>query len=376
MEVPQGSFRLDRPDAGGRAPLRAWDAADEMALRHLAEVGIDDGASVVVIGDAWGALACALAAWRPTVVADSHVGARALVANLERNGLPPDAVTVIDPLAPLPERVDVAVVKVPKAAALLDHHLASLAPVLHEGSVVVGAGMTRHVHTSTVDAFARWIGPTPTTRAVRKARLLLATIDPTLPVRPSAWPHDVTVTPLEGAPLTMVANAGVFSAERLDAGTALLLSALPEPGAHDKAVDLGCGTGVVGAVLARHDPDVEVTFVDDSALALASARATWERAHGDRPAGFVHGNALCDPSPIEADLILVNPPFHRDHSVGDETAWRMFSEAREVLPRGGELLVVGNRHLPHHAKLAKIFGKPHVEVATSDPGYVVLRATR
>lgn len=384
MEVPQGTFALARPDGGGRAPLRAWDAADELALAHLAGRDLPPaGASVVLVGDAWGALACALARWRPTVVVDSHLAGRTVAANLDRNGIDPATVAIVDPLAPLPDRVDVAVVKVPKAGALLDHHLARLAPRLAPDATVVGAGMTRHVHTSTIDAFARWIGPTPTSRAVRKARLLLATVDPTLtadpatgPGRASPWPRTVTVAVPDGAPLAMTAHAGVFSAERLDAGTALLLGALPEPGAHAHAVDLGCGTGVVGTVLARRDPDLAVTLVDDSALAVASARATWAASHGERPATFVHGDGLLDPAPIAADLVVVNPPFHRDHSVGDATAWRLFREAREQLPPGGELLVVGNRHLAHHAKLARLFGKDHVEVAASDPSYVVLRALR
>jgi len=394
MAVPQGAFRLVRPDATGRAPLRAWDAADEMALRHLDEVGLveDDGndaPTVVVVGDGWGALAAPLASLHPTVVVDSYTAARAIVANLGANGVDPGSVTIADPLGPLPEAIDVGVVKVPKASAVLDHHLARLAPRLAPSATVIGAGMTRHVHSSTVDAFGRWIGPTATTRAVRKARLLLATAGPDRATGPdgatapegatgagrgSRWPRETTLDG-PGGPIVAIAHAGVFAAGRLDRGTAALLAALPEPGTHRRAVDLGCGTGVVGTVLARRDPAVEVTFVDDSALALASARATWERNLGDRPARFVHGDGLLDPEPIDCDLVCVNPPFHRDHAVGDATAWRMFVEARERLAPGGELLVVGNRHLAHHAKLARLFGRRRVEVVGSDPAYVVCQAT-
>ena len=375
MVVPQGSFGLDRPDAGERSPLRAWDAADEMALRHLSSVGATG--ETVLIGDGWGALAVALAEARPTIVIDSYVGGRAVGANLRANGLDPTLVRIATPATALPERVDVAVLKVPKTTALLEHELHRLAPSLHEGSVVVGAGMARHVHTSTVELFERIVGPTTTSRAEKKARLLHAAPDGRDP-GPSPWPHDVPVVPPGGEPLTLVAHAGVFSAHRLDPGTALLLAHLPEPGTHTDAVDLGCGTGVVGTVLARRDPDLHVTFVDDSPLAVASARGTFRRALGDeRPARFTVGDALLDPAdgePITPDLIVVNPPFHRDHSVGDATAWRMFSEAQRVLPPGGELLVVGNRHLAYHAKLTRLFGKGRVQVVGSDPKFVVLRA--
>jgi 23S rRNA (guanine1835-N2)-methyltransferase len=372
MDVPQGTFDLRRPDGGGRSPLRAWDAADELALRHLDAVGATG--TTVLVGDAWGALAVALAPSRPTVVLDTYVGGRAVAANLERNGRGGDQITVVDPQGPLPDRVDVAVVKVPKTTALLEHALHRLAPALHEGSVVVGAGMTRHVHTSTIQLFERLVGPTTTSRAEKKARLLHATVAPGRDPGPSPWPRTTEVRPADGEPLALVAHAGVFSAGRLDPGTALLLGHLPPAGTHERAVDLGCGTGVVGTVLARCDPDLHVTFVDDAPLAVASARATWAAAHGDRDAAFVVGDALLDPAPLAADLVVVNPPFHRDHSVGDQTAWRMFVEAREVLPPDGRLLVVGNRHLAHHAKLKRLFGSAQVEVVASDPAYVVVSA--
>lgn len=51
MEVAQGALSLARPDGGGRAPLRAWDAADELALAHLAELGIADGAIVDLVSE-------------------------------------------------------------------------------------------------------------------------------------------------------------------------------------------------------------------------------------------------------------------------------------------------------------------------------------
>jgi len=378
MAVPQGTFILDRPDAGGRSPLRAWDAADEMVLRHLDTVGATG--EVVLVGDGWGALAVALAGLRPTIVVDSYVAGRAIGANLAANGIDRSLVHLASPSGALPERIDVAVLKVPKTTALLEHELHRLAPSLHEGSVVVGAGMARNVHTSTIALFERTVGPTTTSRAEKKARLLHATVAPDRQIGPSPWPQEVVVTPPGGEPLTSVAHAGVFSAQHLDPGTALLLAHLPEPGVHAAAVDLGCGTGVVGTVLARRDPDLHVTFVDDSPLAVASARATFRLALGpERDARFTVGDALldlADGEPVTPDLVVVNPPFHRDHSVGDATAWQMFSEAQRVLAPGGELLVVGNQHLAYHAKLTRLFGKGAVEVVASDPRFVVVRATR
>ena len=80
------------------------------------------------------------------------------------------------------------------------------------------------------------------------------------------------------------------------------------------------------------------------------------------------------PADGSVDRIVVNPPFHIDRAMGDAVAWQMFREARSALQRGGELLVVGNRHLAYHAKLTRLFGAG--EVVASNPKFVVLRAVR
>ena len=52
----------------------------------------------------------------------------------------------------------------------------------------------------------------------------------------------------------------------------------------------------------------------------------------------------------------------------------MFADARTALRDGGELWVVGNRHLGYHEKLRRMFG--NCELVASDPKFVVLRAVK
>lgn len=378
LDTPWGSLALARHPALDDDPLRAFDAADAMVLAHLASEHIDLTGRLVILADTWGALGTALATHRPVVVTDSHRTRRALAQNLARNDLDPGLVEVRSPLDPLPDRIDVCLVRLPRATDRLEHLLRQARPGLHAGTAVVGAAMARHVHTSGLDLFAGLVGPTRTTRAVRKARLVVSDVDPDLDPGPSPWPR---TTPLGPGGEQVVEHAGVFAAGHLDAGTRLLLDHLPELGSHRRVVDLGCGNGVVGLVVALRDPAAEVTFIDDSALAVASARATFALSAGPgRNARFTQGDGLFDladgPGLSEGsvDLVLVNPPFHRDHSVGDAAAWQMFSEAERVLRPGGELRVVGNRHLAHHAKLTRLFGNS--TVVASDPRFVVMSATR
>jgi 16S rRNA (guanine1207-N2)-methyltransferase len=58
----------------------------------------------------------------------------------------------------------------------------------------------------------------------------------------------------------------------------------------------------------------------------------------------------------------------------DTTAWRMFSDARRALRPGGELWVIGNRHLGYHLKLRRLFGNS--ELVAGDAKFVILRTVK
>lgn len=367
LTVPQGEFTLHRDHHDPDGPLRAWDAADEYVLDHVATERVE-GDRWLVVNDSFGALTTALAARAPQTWSDSLVALTATGDNLARNGFPTGTVTPVhsteDPTGP----VDVAVVKIPRTLAFLDDQLRRLRPLLHPDSVVIGAGMTKAVHNSTIEAFERSIGPTPTTRARKKARLLLATVDPTVvapaPLEPSTWDTEAGVT--------VVNLPNVFSSHGLDLGTRLLLDHLPAPVEGDTVVDLGCGNGVVGATLARRHPGIRLTCCDESFQAVDSARATVGDLAPD--AEFHVTDVLDDVADASADVVVINPPFHAMGARTTDVAHRMFSEARRVLRSGGEVRVVGNRHLDHHVRLRQLFGE--VSTLSSHPRFVVLSARK
>lgn len=376
MTTPWGEHVLARFPEDPRERLRAWDASDEYLLGHLAEREVPPAGTVVVLGDRWGALVTALAAHRPVQITDSHLAREATRANLERSGVEPDSVRLLTTQDPPPDRVDVLLVRVPKSLALLEDQLLRLAPALHEGTVVVGTGMVKEIHTSTLRLFERIVGPTRTSLAEKKARLIFSTPDLSLKRPANPWPLGYPlpdgIGPLSGR--TVVNHAGVFCADRLDIGTRFFLQHLPDAGGARRVLDLGCGNGVVGTAVALADPGAEVLFTDESFQAVASAEATYkangaaghaEFRVGDGPAGVPDGSV---------DLVLNNPPFHSHQATTDATAWRMFTGARRVLRPGGELWVVGNRHLAYHVKLRRLFGNCHL--VASDRKFVVLKAVR
>ncbi|MFH8369419.1 methyltransferase [Streptomyces sp. NPDC018031] len=378
-----GAFELARFPEDPRDRLRAWDASDTYLLEHLKGTGAeptDLSGTVVVVGDRWGALAVALAGHRPVQITDSFLAQQATRANLLRNGIggaaeaPVRLRSVLD--AP-PERIDVLLVRVPKSLALLEDQLRRLAPAVHPGTVVVGTGMVTEIHTSTLKLFERILGPTRTSLAVRKARLIFCTPDPGRSPSPSPWPHRYSLPEDTGevAGLTVTNHAGIFCAERLDIGTRFFLRHLPRRHGARRVVDLGCGNGVVGMAAALADPRAEVTFIDESFAAVASAEATFRANLGpERAAEFLVADGLSGAAAGSVDLVLNNPPFHSHQATTAATAHRMFRDSRRALRSGGELWVVGNRHLGYHVQLRRLFGG--CEVVASDPKFVILRAVK
>ncbi|MFE2934269.1 methyltransferase [Streptomyces sp. NPDC059278] len=374
-------FELTRHPEDPRDPLRAWDAADEYLLRRLEGADgadpVDLSGAVVVVGDRWGALSTVLAGHRPVQITDSYLAQRATLANLGRNGVDADAVRLLSARDTPPDRIDVLLVRVPKSLALLEDQLHRLAPAVHPGTVVIGTGMVKEIHTSTLKLFERIIGPTRTSLAVKKARLVFSTPGAGTPRTPSPWPYRYDLPeglgPVSGR--TVTNHAGIFCAERLDIGTRFFLGHLPARSGPDRVVDLGCGNGVVGLSAALANPEATVTFIDESYQAVASAEETFRANTGpDAKAEFTVGDGLAGLPPASVDLVLNNPPFHSHQATTDATARTMFQGARDALRPGGELWVVGNRHLGYHTRLRRIFG--NCTTVAGDPKFVVLRAVR
>ncbi|WP_252272915.1 methyltransferase [Pseudomonas subflava] len=352
-------------------PLQAFDAADEYLLAHLHEQGLNADSRVLLLNDGFGALACSLAPHcRVTSSGDSHLGFLALQKNLARNGLAPESVRFV-PANETPDGpFDWVLLRVPKTLALLEEQLIRLHGQLAPGARVIAGAMIKHLPRSAGELMERYIGPLQASLAVKKARLLTATpADKPAPTSPYPTRYQLDKPALE-----LVNHANVFCREGLDIGTRAFLPHLPKTLTHQRVADLGCGNGVLAIAFALANPQAELTLVDESYMAVQSAAENWHAALGERPATFRAADGLADQPKDSLDLVLCNPPFHQQQVVGDFLAWRMFQQARAALVTGGELWIVGNRHLGYHAKLKRLFRG--VEQVAATPKFVVLRATK
>jgi 16S rRNA G1207 methylase RsmC len=77
---------------------------------------------------------------------------------------------------------------------------------------------------------------------------------------------------LAGADRTVTTAGGVFSPERLDTGTRVLLDTVPHPPASGHLLDLGCGWGPIALSLGLRSPEATVWAVDVNERALELVR--------------------------------------------------------------------------------------------------------
>lgn len=371
LEVPQGRFALGRLPRRRRELLRAWDAADEYLLEYLAEHSLlRGGVRLLIVNDAFGALAVALSGHRPQSLGDSWLGHEATRQNLAANGIAREAVTLLDSLTPPQGPLDLVLIKVPKTLALLEDELTRIAPALTPQSVVLVAGMVKGMPGSVWQLLERLLGPTTTSLARKKAKVIALAPTKLGQLPPSPYP---VCYRLERTEHRICNHANVFSRDGLDIGTRFFLQHLPGNLDGKEVVDLGCGNGVVGLLAAARNPQARLHFVDESFMAVASARENVAHNLGaGYEASFRVGDALGDFASDSVDVVLCNPPFHQGNTVGDQIAQGMFRQAKRALHPGGELWVIGNRHLGYHAALKGLFG--NAELIASNSKFVILRA--
>ena len=371
LESPFAQLDLIRQPEQHNDPLQAFDAADEYLLSHLAEQQPSLDTRVLVLNDSFGALAASLEGRvQVTSSGDSVLAAQGLEKNLVRNGKAFDAVPFM-PSSQVPTGpFDRVLIRVPKTLALLEEQLIRLQGQLAPGAEVIAGAMVKHLPRAAGDLLERYIGPMHASLAVKKARLLIAT----LADRPAAVSPYPTRYTLDTPAIELLNHANVFCREDLDIGTRAFLPHLPKALGSARVADLGCGNGVLAIASALQNPDAQYTLVDESYMAVQSALENWQATLGARDVIVRAADGLAGQEPDSLDVVLCNPPFHQQQVVGDFLAWRMFQQARAALMTGGELWIVGNRHLGYHAKLKRLFRG--VEQVAATPKFVVLKAIK
>ncbi len=371
FNTPFAQLDLLRYPEQHNSPLQAFDAADEYLLQHLSNCTLPPHARTLILNDNFGALAASLTGHMQVHSSgDSFLAHQALRNNLDNNQLSKDTTEIISSDQPFNGPYDCVLIRVPKTLALLEEQLIRLQSQITDKTVIIAAGMIKHLPRSAGDLLERYIGPVQASLAEKKARLLFVTPSSKTQAD-SPYP---SVYQLDQPQLTLRNHAGIFCREALDIGTRFFLPHLPNNLGLAQVADLGCGNGVLGIVCALNNPLAQLRMVDESYMAVQSAQENWQLAFENRPATVYTGDGLAAEQPDSLDLVLCNPPFHQQQVVGDFLARRMFQQSYHALKKGGELWIVGNRHLGYHVTLRRMFND--VQQISANAKFVILKATK
>ena len=183
---------------------------------------------------------------------------------------------------------------------------------------------------------------------------------------------DIVVnTTLRGMPFTFHTTWGLFSPEKIDEGTLMLLEHVPVK-ENDSILDLGCGYGALGIPLARLAPHGVVHMIDKDFVAVEYAQKN-ALLNGVKNTKTYLSNGFDQvPNEQKFQTIVSNLPA----KISKEFFWILFEEARGHLAIGGEFYVVTisglSRFIERNFKT--IFG--NYELLANKGTYFVAKATK
>ncbi len=162
---------------------------------------------------------------------------------------------------------------------------------------------------------------------------------------------------------------GLFSWDRIDAGTQALMDALPA--LSGRIADFGCGAGVLSRFVLQSPKVTAVTGFDLDRRAIAAAHKTI----ADPRFSSVWVDLVAEGTGEQTfDAIVMNPPFHRAGIEDQTLGMAMIGRAAEALRPGGTLWLTANRHLPYEAVLKARFAS--FTLKSEVQGFKVYQAIR
>jgi len=265
---------------------------------------------------------------------------------------------------------DLAVVFLPKGKELIEFVFSSVSKTLEHGAAVIIVGPKKSGIRSCRPLVEKYFGSVSSSRSARHCVLIEAekTVEAELFEGKKSYSVEVF-----GKELHVVTLPGVFSHGQLDEGTGALLAHLDAGRVtFKKALDFGCGAGVIGAALKLARPGKKVDLVDSNVMALEAARQTLKA--NSFGADCVWASDVFSDVPRRYDLIVSNPPYHAGLMTDFSVTERLIREANQHLTRSGRLVIVTNAFGKYAPHLRQHFGR--VRMAGKKGHYRIIEASK
>lgn len=169
--------------------------------------------------------------------------------------------------------------------------------------------------------------------------------------------------------LKFTTDAGVFSKNRIDFGSNLLINSIPN--LEGRVLDLGCGYGPIGISLAILNRSIYVDMVDINERAVTLAQENITKNSITNAKAFVSDGFSNVTDKFSA--IVSNPPIR----AGKKLIYMLFEQSRDYLYDDGSLYIVIQKKQGAPSaikKLEQVFG--NCDILARKKGYLVLKSTK
>ncbi len=174
-----------------------------------------------------------------------------------------------------------------------------------------------------------------------------------------------------GHSITFIGDHGVFSKERVDYGSRVLLDAIELNESHKSLLDVGCGYGTIGVSLKTVHPWLHVEMVDVNERAI---NLTQESIEINKLNDIIaYESYIYDKVEGSFDVIVSNPPIR----AGKKVVFEILEKAKDHLNDYGALIVVIQKKQgapSAKAKMEETFG--NCEIISRDKGYFILKSIK
>lgn len=167
----------------------------------------------------------------------------------------------------------------------------------------------------------------------------------------------------------LYSDNGVFSKDKFDYGTRLLLDSIDISKLSGNVLDLGCGIGVVGIILGTINENINIDMIDinDRAISLVRDNLTLNKVKANAFSSDVYSNVN-----KKYDYIITNPPIR----AGKEVVRKFLLGGYDYLNDNGILYFVMRKDHGVKSMIKELENKYNVTIINKDKGFYIVSLTK
>ena len=269
---------------------------------------------------------------------------------------------------------DMVIISFPKSKAELAFTLAMIEPYLQKEAKIFFVGEKKGGVQSTPKLAQHFLPHIQKIDAARHCLLFGGLYeqqsDTSQPFNLNDWFKTYKIS-IEDIELTVASLPGVFSQQKLDVGTSLLLHNLPES-MQGKVLDFGCGAGVISCFIGKkhHASPVDLSLLDVNALAIASAKQSLML--NKLTANVFASNSLSNVRG-KYQHVVSNPPFHQGTKTSYQATEDFLKGIKQYMAPRGDITIVANSFLQYPQMMKECIG--HTKTIKVKQGFSIHQST-